>query len=106
MEHSSAFINAMRFLRVAILLLSFSLTNSLWSQTDDPCGAPVLPVNTSCTYTGGTNATATASTDVPAPGCASYSGGDVWYQVVVPAGGSLTMETATGVITDGGMAIY
>ncbi|MDG1334229.1 MAG: T9SS type A sorting domain-containing protein [Crocinitomicaceae bacterium] len=86
--------------------MSVLLASLAWSQSDDPCGAPVLTVNTSCTYTGGTNATATASAGVPAPGCASYSGGDVWYQVTVPAGGALTVETATGVITDGGMAIY
>ncbi len=53
---------------------------------------------------------ATATSSVPAPGCASYSGGDVWYSVVIPASGNLTIETgasSTGVVTfDSGMAIY
>lgn len=89
-----------------MLFLAFILPNLILAQSDDPCGAPVLTVGTSCTYSLGTNATATASVGVPAPGCASYSGGDVWYQVTVPTGGVLTVETATGVITDSGMAIY
>lgn len=56
----------------------------------------------------GTNASATASTGVPAPGCASYSGGDVWYQVTVPASGSITVETNSNSnsVTDTGMAVY
>ena len=55
-----------------------------------------------------TNVAATGSTGVPAPGCASYSGGDVWYQVTVPASGSLTVETNNngGGITDTGLAVY
>ena len=95
------------FLRLILLFLTLNLSNSILAQSDDPCGAPSLTVGVSCTYTLGTNATATASAGVPAPGCASYSGGDVWYQVTVPAGGALTVETGTGgVITDGGMAVY
>ncbi len=58
----------------------------------------------------GSNEWATNS-NPPAPGCASFSGGDVWYQVVVPASGSITLETnSDGVngsqISDTGMAIY
>lgn len=58
----------------------------------------------------GTTSGATASQGIPAPGCASYSGGDVWYSTVVPASGELTIETkasSTGIATfDSGMAIY
>lgn len=56
----------------------------------------------------GTNAAATSSTGAPAPGCASYLGGDVWYSAVVPASGSLTFELNTNVggITDGAGAVY
>ncbi|SHJ66527.1 Por secretion system C-terminal sorting domain-containing protein [Flavobacterium haoranii] len=56
----------------------------------------------------GTNDGATASTGAPAPGCASYSGGDVWYSAVVPASGSLTFEmnSQSGGITDGAGAVY
>jgi hypothetical protein len=56
----------------------------------------------------GTNQFASASVGAPAPGCASYSGGDVWYSAVVPASGSLTFElnTSVGGITDGAGAVY
>ena len=54
------------------------------------------------------NVGATGSTET-APGCALYSGGDVWYSVVVPASGNITLETATNTgttITDTGLAVY
>lgn len=56
----------------------------------------------------GTNIAATASTGETAPGCASYLGGDVWYQVTVPASGSLTIETNnnSSAILDTGLAVY
>ena len=58
----------------------------------------------------GTVSGATASQGAPAPGCASYSGGDIWYSTVVPVGGNLTIETlapTTGETTfDSGMAVY
>lgn len=75
-------------------------------SNDDPCTATPLTVNSSCSYSAFTNAGATASTGVPAPGCASYSGGDVWFTAVVPASGTLILDANTGVITDGGMAVY
>jgi hypothetical protein len=56
----------------------------------------------------GTNVAATNS-NPPAPNCASFLGGDVWYSVTVPASGSVTIETnpvAASVITDTGMAVY
>lgn len=73
---------------------------------DDPCNAIPLTVGTTCVSQQFTNANATGSTGVPAPGCASYLGGDVWFSVVVPASGQLIFETQAGVVTDGGMAIY
>lgn len=57
----------------------------------------------------GTNISSTGTTGVPAPGCASYVGGDVWYSVVVPASGNITIEAnrnTNGLITDMGMAVY
>jgi len=73
---------------------------------DTPCTASPLTVNTTCTYSSGTNFGATDS-GVPNPGCASYSGGDVWYTVTVPASGNVTVTTDNnGGIGDGGMAIY
>lgn len=73
---------------------------------DNPCGATTLTANASCVYTSSTTVNATATTGVPAPGCASYNGGDVWFKVVVPPSGGLIFDTNTGVITDGGMALY
>jgi len=82
--------------------------NSLFAQpaNDDPCAATVVTVGSSCSFSGYTNAAATGSVGIPAPGCASYSGGDVWFQVTVPPSGNLTFDSNTGVMTDGGMAIY
>lgn len=73
---------------------------------DDPCGATPLSANASCTYTGSTTASATGTIGVPAPSCSYYAGADVWFSVVVPPSGALTVDTQTGVITDGGMALY
>ena len=75
---------------------------------DEPCNAEPLTVNATCTFATYTNEFATASTTPtpPAPGCGSYSGGDVWFSVVVPAGGSIIIDSDTGVMTDSGMAIY
>ncbi|MDP2385536.1 MAG: T9SS type A sorting domain-containing protein [Bacteroidota bacterium] len=74
---------------------------------DDPCSATVVTTGTSCSYTVYTNECASATTagSPPAPGCAGYSGGDVWFTVVAPSG-NLTFDTQSGVMTDGGMAIY
>lgn len=74
---------------------------------DDPCAATALSVNATCISTTSTNATATASLGVPAPGCANYAGGDVWFTVTVPATGNVIIEMNTaGGFTDGGMAVY
>jgi hypothetical protein len=73
---------------------------------DDPCSATAITVGATCSYSSYTNSNATASAGVPAPGCANYSGGDVWFSVTVPASGNLIFDTNTGTITDGGMAIY
>lgn len=79
-----------------------------WAQpaNDNPCSATALTVNTSCTYASYTNAAATASAGVPAPGCASYSGGDVWFTVTVPANGQVTVDMNSGVVTDSGLGFY
>lgn len=93
-----------------LLLLLFStwITFSVVAQpaNDDPCNAVPLTVGTSCTFATYTNASATASTGVPAPGCSIYSGGDVWFRATVPVNGHLKFDMNTGTITDSGMAIY
>lgn len=88
-------------------LLLFS-TAQLFAQpaNDDPCGAIALPVGVACNLSTRTTAAATATPGVPAPGCASYNGADVWFTAVVPASGQLIIDSNVGVITDGGMALY
>ncbi len=73
---------------------------------DDPCGAFEIPVASTCTYQTFTNESSFGSVGVPAPGCANYQGGDVWFKAVVPADGAITFDTQAGDITDGGMAVY
>lgn len=73
---------------------------------DNPCSATPIPVNASCVLTNTTNLNATNTAGVTAPGCASYSGGDVWYSVVIPASGSLNIESYANSLSDGGMAVY
>jgi len=81
---------------------------------DDCAGATVLTVaadyatgNILSSKLGATSSEV-ADPSIPAPGCASYSGGDVWFSAVVPASGTITFETAeeTGSFTDGGLAVY
>lgn len=91
------------------LCVPFSVTCSqapVPNANDNPCGAVTLPMGTSCNPVTSTNATATNTTSVPAPGCANYAGADVWFKTTVPASGNITIQTQAGVITDGGMAVY
>ncbi len=73
---------------------------------DNPCGAIALTPNTVCSFSTYTTEWATATNGPPAPGCANYVGGDVWFTTVVPSNGTLRFDSNTGVITDAGMAIY
>jgi hypothetical protein len=81
---------------------------------DDPSGAIALTVGQDFAAEAivGTNVAATASEvadpSIPAPGCADYSGGDVWYTAQVTANGSLTLETNSNSdgIGDMGIAVY
>ena len=85
-------------------------TYTIPGLSNDNCsGAIPLTLNTSCSYSTYTTVGATASTTPstpPVPGCASYSGGDVWFSFVVPANGEVTVDTQTGGMTDSGMAWY
>lgn len=73
---------------------------------DNCSGAITLTPATNCTYATYTTLGASNSVGPPAPGCASYAGGDVWFRVTVPASGILSIDTQTGGITDSGMAVY
>lgn len=89
-----------------LIFCSISLVTLAQPANDNPCSATALPVNGSCSFSAYTNAAATASPGVPAPGCASYSGGDVWFTIIVPASGGVTIDMNSGVMTDSGMAVY
>ena len=98
-----------RFIKNLLLLTAVLMTiNVAFAQpsNDNPCNATPLTAGTTCNYVAGTNVASTNTAGVPAPGCASYVGQDVWFSVVVPAGGSLNFDSNTGTMTDGGMAIY
>lgn len=84
----------------------FSASVFAQPANDNPCNATPLTAGPSCTYVSATNVGATSTPGVPAPGCASYSNNDVWFSVVVPAGGSVNIDSNTGTMTDGGMAVY
>ncbi len=87
---------------------SFTISRTcLAPLTNDECtGAISLTPTTTCNYATYSNAGATASAGVTAPGCASYSGGDVWFSAVVPATGQLDIDLQTGSVTDSGIAFY
>jgi gliding motility-associated-like protein len=90
-----------------LLLTLLSFTGMAQAPAnDDPCAATTLTASSTCTYQTFTNVNSTVSTGFPAPGCAQFAGGDVWFQVTVPAGGALIFDTQVGTIIDAGMAIY
>ena len=73
---------------------------------NDLCsGAISLSPTSTCTYITYTNVNATDSGEGN-PGCANYNGEDVWFSVVVPATGEITIDTNNIDFTDSGMALY
>lgn len=95
-------------LRGVFLLFFVFITSYTYAQpaNDNPCNAIEIATATSCIFSTYTTVGATATTGVAAPGCASYVGGDVWFAITVPCTGSLSVTTAAGSITNGGMALY
>lgn len=75
-------------------------------SNDECIDAIPLTTTSTCSYTTYSNSGATSSSGVPAPGCASYSGGDVWFSVVVNASGEITIDSQSSGILDSGMALY
>lgn len=92
----------------SLFLLFFYCHINAQPVNDEPCNATNLIVGSTCSFSQYSNAGATTSSapTPPAPGCAGYSGGDVWFKATVPANGMIIFDTESGVITDGGMAIY
>jgi hypothetical protein len=91
---------------------TYSFTTAGVPPANDNCAsatALTVQVGTCSAATTGTNQYATSSAGVVAPGCASYSGNDVWYSIVVPANGMVTVETsavAGSSLLDTGLALY
>ena len=87
----------------------------VWSFTTVP--PPPAPANDECSTAvaitpggtfasnpiNGTCASATNSTQANPTTCFGYSGGDVWYTVIVPASGSITIETGVNSTTSTGI---
>ncbi|MBK9514524.1 MAG: hypothetical protein IPO05_13095 [Flavobacteriales bacterium] len=77
---------------------------------DNPCGAivvPVLPTCTPSTYsTESATPLAASMTANPLPACGTLGGGDVWFQVTMPATGSMTISTVSGTLNNMAMAAY
>lgn len=77
---------------------------------NNACASPISltpGVNFADNAVVGTNVSATDSGEL-ATTCSSYGGGDVWYSVVVPADGNITIETNnnSSTISDTGMEVY
>ena len=94
------------FVITSVLILVNGLKAFAAPTNDDPCNAISLTPSSTCTYATYTNAAATATAGVSTPSCSSYLGGDVWFSIIVPSNGLLNIDTQTGVMTDGGMAVY
>ena len=93
---------------IGLAIIAF-ISPVILAQSDNPCGAPALAVNATCTATASTTAGATYQNDAAnggTPSCAAPGSPDVWYSFVAPAGGCVSISTTAGTIADGGMALY
>jgi len=74
---------------------------------DDCANATPLTIGDGMCETSVTGTNEAATDSGVAHSCASYSGGDTWFSVTVPASGSVTIEAdAAGGFTDGGAEAY
>lgn len=90
---------------IAILFTSFAA----FAQADECSNATPLTLESGASCTAGGSYTwtgATASAGHPAPGCASYSTGDVWFSFTIPAGSNQDIFITTSSSLDGGGALY
>jgi len=96
---------------VYLLTLSFLLTGlTSWAQpaNDNCAGAIQIPMGgpNVCIPITGNNTAATSSAITP--GCAAYTGFEIWFKVTVPSTGLAIIETSAvaGGFTDSGIAAY
>lgn len=94
----------------ASLLLGTSISARAQLANDDCAGALPLAVASSCTPLTATNVGATTNVALPAQPCGgTTANNDVWYSLVVPASGAVTVNTGgvTGsTFTDTVLEIY
>ncbi|WP_418512523.1 choice-of-anchor D domain-containing protein [Corallibacter sp.] len=75
------------------------------NDLNDTCATAIpLTATSTCTYQTYSNVGATDS-GIGSPGCSSL-GPDVWFSVVVPSTGEITIDTNNIDFTDSGMALY
>ena len=110
MKNISNFFKPLKNTKTALILLVvlFSSFRMLAQPANDDCAnATSIVAGTCCTFYYYTTISATASVGVADPSCGAYAGGDVWFQVVVPASGNLIIQTQTiNSGLDASMAIY
>lgn len=103
--------------KILLYLLFLIATVQLYAAApanDDCSGAIPLTLgvgSTRCTPSASNYSiswTGATASGVSAPSCGSYSTGDIWFSLTVPAGSnqSVIISTSAGGITDGAMALY
>ncbi|MEP6646080.1 MAG: T9SS type A sorting domain-containing protein [Saprospiraceae bacterium] len=97
----------------SLLLAIWNLSIAAQPSNDDPCGATELSIENTGVCVPSTPLSwtdATATLDFPAPACASYLTGDVWFKFTLTAPGDIFITTLPGTglnaIADGGMELY
>jgi hypothetical protein len=96
----------MHFTKFLTLLLLLFAGSVIAQPVNDFCeNAILLNVETSCVQQNFSNFDATAEPlgVAPNPACGFYAGGDVWFQIVVPASGQFRVET---VALSAGTVVY
>lgn len=82
------------------------VTSNPTTVGDECSSAVTLTPSSICNYSSYNLSGMTRSTTTPLPGCASYSGVDMWFKFVVPSTGNVTVTTSAGTTSDAGMALY
>lgn len=86
--------------------ISNDITVSVTQNNDEPCDAILLTVNNTCNYSTFDNTSATLTTSVPIPNCVFTAYRDLWFKVIVPASGELTIYTQSGGLTNAVLTLY
>ncbi|MBK8555201.1 MAG: hypothetical protein IPL65_05255 [Lewinellaceae bacterium] len=75
--------------------------NTPMLQGSHPCTAIPMEIG-DCIFTNNTGFSGSGLN----PHCAEYQGGDIWFTMLVPPSGSLSVETDSGNINDTGIAVW